>query len=101
MSTLSASTAKEIRGRIMHILKLNYPYEAGDSLINTILLDMQYLTSPAVLSGYLTYLEEKGYIETRQVAACGIEQRLAKLTPKGIDLIEGNIGTDPGVLIRD
>lgn len=101
MELLDAVSAKEIRGQIVGILKRNYPYQTGDKLINEILQDMQYIVSPAVVSGYLTYLEEKGYIESENVAAYGVARRLVKLTPKGIDLIEGNIGADPGVMLRD
>lgn len=101
MELLDAVSAKEIRGQIVGILKRNYPYQTGDKLINEILQDMQYIVSPPVVSGYLTYLEEKGYIESENVAAYGVARRLVKLTPKGIDLIEGNIDADPGVMLRD
>ena len=101
MELLDAVSAKEIRGQIVGILKRNYPYQTGDKLINEIRQNMKYIVSPAVVSGYLTYLEEKGYIESENVAAYGVARRLVKLTPKGIDLIEGNIDADPGVMLRD
>lgn len=93
--------AKVVRGEIIKILKRNYPYQTGDKLISDILLDLQYSVSPAVVSGYLTYMEEKGYVSVEKVKAYGVERVLAKLTPKGIDLMEGNIPADPGVKIHD
>lgn len=93
--------AKEVRGEILKILKRNYPYQTGDKLIADILMDIQYSVSPATISGHLTYMEEKGYVKTEKVKAYGVERVLAKLTPKGIDLTEGNIPADPGVKIHD
>ena len=93
--------AKEVRGEILKILKRNYLYQTGDKLITDILLDMQYGVSPAVISGYLTYMEEKGYVQIEKVEAYGVQRLLVKLTPKGIDLTEGNIPADPGVKIHD
>ncbi|MEG2765823.1 MAG: hypothetical protein RR910_08760 [Acidaminococcaceae bacterium] len=95
------AAAKEVRGQILAILKRNYPYQTGDKLIYDILQDMQYTIGPAIISGYITYLEEKGYVETEEVKAYGEERRLCKLTPKGVDLTERNIPADPGVMLRD
>ena len=62
MTTLEGHTSREIRGRIMKILSLNYPQQTGDKLIAEILLDAQYSTTPAAVETHLVYLREKGYI---------------------------------------
>ena len=43
------------------------------------------------------YLREKGYIAIEEAECLGVSRKLAKLLPKGIDLIEGNIPPDVGV----
>ena len=97
MTTLEGHTSREIRGRILKILKLNYPQQTGDRLIADILIDAQYQTTPAVVETHLIYLREKGYIALEEVECLGVSRKLAKLLPKGIDLIEGNIPPDVGV----
>ena len=91
--------SRDVRGRILRILEINYPFKAGDHLIADILQDAQYSIAPQLVAGHLTYLEEKGYIETETVEAkeLGMTRVLAKLTPKGVDLLDGNIPADPGV----
>ena len=97
MTTMEGHTSREIRGRIMKILKLNYPQQTGDKLIAEILLDAQYSTTPAAVETQLIYLREKGYIALEEAECLGVSRKLAKLLPKGIDLIEGNIPQDVGV----
>ena len=97
MTTLEGHTSREIRGRIMKILRLNYPQQTGDKLIAEILLDAQYSTTPAAVETHLVYLREKGYIALEEAECFGVSRKLAKLLPKGIDLIEGNIPPDVGV----
>ena len=97
MTTLEGHTSREIRGRIMKILRLNYPQQTGDKLIAEILLDARYSTTPAAVETHLVYLREKGYIALEEAECFGVSRKLAKLLPKGIDLIEGNIPPDVGV----
>ncbi len=91
--------AREIRGRIMKILDINYPNLTGDHLISEILTDVQYCCSPPQVKTYLAYLAEKGYVEMKDVNSVevGITRCLVKLTAKGKDLLEGSIDADPGV----
>ncbi len=90
-----------IRGRILKILNTNYPYSAGEELISNILTDAQYNISPPQVHVQLTYLEEKEYIELEFIEVPGVHRRVtAKITPKGIDLLEGNLETDPGVDVK-
>lgn len=91
--------AREIRGRILKILDFSYPEGVALTVIGLTLGDMAYPVSPALVAGYVDYLEEKGYVETQElrVADVAISRRIAKLTAKGKDLLEGNIPDDPGV----
>jgi DNA-binding PadR family transcriptional regulator len=91
--------AREIRGRILKILDLDYPHEVSDRVIALTLNDISYNVNPAILQGYLDYLKDKGYVECRQLESddLGLTMRVAKLTAKGKDLLEGNIPDDPGV----
>ncbi|MDI3480804.1 MAG: hypothetical protein PWQ97_459 [Tepidanaerobacteraceae bacterium] len=93
--------SREIRGRILKILDVDYPHEISDRVISLTLGDISYNVNPAVLQGYLDYLEEKGYIECKQLEYddLSIDMRVAKLTAKGKDLLEGNIPSDPGIAL--
>ncbi|MBE3574554.1 MAG: hypothetical protein IMW99_03730 [Firmicutes bacterium] len=96
---MAAHEARMIRGRILRILDFAYPEGLALTMIGLTLADMEYAVSPALVSGYIDYLEEKGYVETHEAKAdeLGLSRRIAKLTAKGKDLLEGNIAADPGV----
>lgn len=89
----------EIRKWILVICEKAYPYGASEELIELTLDNLDYNQSPTEIQGHLTYLEDKGYIEVEELKApeAGLKRRIAKLTPKGKDLLEGNIPTDPGI----
>jgi len=91
--------AREVRGRILRILDFSYPEGVALTVIGLTLGDMEYQVTPAVIAGYVDYLEEKGYVETSEIRheGVGISRRIAKLTAKGKDLLERNIPADPGV----
>ncbi len=98
---MRAREAREIRGWILRILNYNYPESLSVEAIALTLSDLEYVVTPLAVGGYLDYLEEKGYIETRQVEVrdAGISRRVARLTAKGKDLLEGNIPEDPGIYV--
>ena len=90
---------KEIRGKILQILKVNYPDPAGDQLISDMLTDTMYDVTTDDVKVHLSYLEGKGYIKTEKVEnkILKMSRTIAILTPEGIDLLEGNIAADAGV----
>lgn len=97
MDLIRKNEAKIIRGRILKILDI-YPFEeTGDEVIKDTLNDAEINTNTAVLAGHLAYLEEKGYIDVREAKDRDISMRMARLTAKGKDLLEGNIDPDVGV----
>lgn len=102
MNRTKRHEAREIRGRILKVLHTNYPLPAGDHLLSEILTDAQYNVSPAQVEVHLTYLSEKGYIELSAVSSqeLSLTRNLAKLTATGVDLLEGNIESDPGVMLQ-
>ncbi|WP_018704108.1 hypothetical protein [Anaeromusa acidaminophila] len=101
MNKLEKQLSREIRGYILKMLDINYPYPSSDHLIAEILTDAQYICSPAQVKVHLAYLAEKGYIELDTVSVEELGTRcLAKLTVKGKDLLEGSIAADPGVTVN-
>jgi DNA-binding PadR family transcriptional regulator len=98
---INRSEAREIRGRILKILDVDYPNEISDRIISLTLGDISYNVNPAILQGYLNYLTDKGYVECRRLESdeLDISMNVAKLTAKGKDLLEGNIPPDPGIAV--
>ncbi|TEB09316.1 hypothetical protein [Pelotomaculum propionicicum] len=93
--------ARELRGFILSICMHNYPHGCSEKLIATTVGENQFDSSPALLRGHIEYLLEKGYVRTEVAEAkhLGISRTLVYITAKGIDLLEGNIQPDPGVLL--
>ena len=93
------NTAPEIRHYIMVILERALPVGASEKLISTSLTSIGLMISDSEMEIQLGYLEEKGYITYSAVRdkITKISRKIAKLTAKGIDLIEGNIPPDPGI----
>ncbi|SDI49516.1 hypothetical protein [Paenibacillus naphthalenovorans] len=94
--------SRQIRGYIMKVLQIGHPQPTGSNVIEICLVDAGLPVTPTALSGHLDYLKEKGYIEITKPGLKGIDLpiSLPKLTPKGIDLLEGNIDPDPGVYLQ-
>ena len=99
MNRLAGLMSKEIRGKILRVLQVNFPYGVGDQLLSDVLQDAQFNVSPQQVQGHLIYLEEKGYVtqEKNEVRYLGLARMIIKLTAHGIDLLDGNIESDPGV----
>ncbi len=90
---------REIRKWILITLEKSYPFGASEELLALTLSGLRYGLSPGELRAHLAYLEEKGYLvrEKVEVRRAGVHRHVAKLTASGKDLLEGNIGPDPGV----
>jgi hypothetical protein len=91
---------KEIRGWILKILYNNLPGYGGDQLISSLLNEAGYEVSPLQVQGHFRYLADKDYVELKnpEIEELGLTRHLAKLTSKGVDLVEGNLPDDPGVM---
>ena len=58
-----------------------------------------YQLSEEDLQYHLSYLERKGYVETKQLRAAraGLEMTAVRATARGVDLADGRVAEDAGV----
>ncbi len=98
---MKISEAKELRGFILSMCKVNYPHGCSEQLVQITVSENDFAASPALLAGHFEYLEEKGYVRVEEARndKLGISRRMIYITAKGIDLLEGNIPPDPGILL--
>lgn len=89
---------KEIRGWVLNILERARPYGASFSVIESTLLDLGFHVTDNELKAHLVYLTEKGYVRLEEIERNRVKRRINYITPKGVDLLEGNIPEDPGVM---
>lgn len=87
------------RGYLLKALHMSYPRPLGDRTILLFMIELGY--SVADFEKDIEYLREKGYIEMeeKKLEIYPSTIRLVKLTPKGIDLVEGTI-KDNGVVFN-
>jgi len=83
----------------LRICERGQPYGASFRVIETTLMESGFHASLSEIKAHLQYLERKGYICMEEVEVAGVRRRINAITPKGIDLIEGTIEPDPGVLL--
>lgn len=85
------------RGEILRMLYRMYPDAVGDNVLKSTFV----WVTPGVLDGHAAYLVEDGYAKREEIDHKKFEFSTAnyilKISPKGIDLLEGNIGPDPGI----
>lgn len=93
------NTAPEIRHYILTVLEKMLPVGGSKEFISDSLDSIYLIITESELEIHLQYLVEKGYISYEEVKhrRSGISRKIAKLTAKGIDLMEGNIDPDPGI----
>ena len=86
---------KEIeRRKVLRVLYASSDVGTNESTIYSMLQIDRFPVTPSEIRAYLDYLEQKGLVE--------IEDRerdvwFAKITAKGIDVLEGAIPVPPGV----
>jgi hypothetical protein len=88
-----------LRGKIMELLRKVYPEGVDKKTIMSVFF--QYHKTEDISSS-LEYLSDKEYIIKKEFPHPYLEQELVqwyKLSPKGMDLLEGNIPADPGILL--
>jgi hypothetical protein len=89
-----------LRGKLLALLKKTYPNGVDDKTIVSILY--QYHRTEDIFAS-LEYLADKKYVERKAHPHPYLElEKLQwyKLTPSGIDLLEGSTPEDPGILIQ-
>jgi hypothetical protein len=88
-----------LRGKLLELLRKVYPNGVDEKTVVSILY--QYFKVEDIFAS-AEYLVDKGYAEKKRFSHPYMEQEQLqwyKLTPKGIDLLEGSIDADPGVLV--
>lgn len=85
------------RGEILRMLYRMYPDAVGDNVLKSTFI----WVTVGVLDGHVAYLVESGYARREAIDHKKFEfstaEYILKITPKGIDLLEGNIEPDPGI----
>jgi len=90
------------RGHILRILLEVYSSYESLQVISGVLEKMGLPTTMETIRQYVAYLEEKGYVETKLLKGrvAGVKICVAKLTARGIDLLdENNDLRDEGVAV--
>lgn len=96
---MSVVDERLVRKEILRILDMSYVQGASVELVAASLLDGGYPMTEAEALEELTYLADKGYVRLTQLDSRQLGRRtVARLAPKGKDLLEGNIERDPGIL---
>lgn len=92
--------SRELRGFVLDMCKVNYPHGCSEQLIVTTAKQNQFDVSTGLVAGHIEYLEEKGYVRVDEIKneRLKINRKMVYITAKGIDLLEGNIPEDPGVI---
>lgn len=96
---MPTSENREIRGWILKICHRAQPYGASFRIIEETLVDVGFHLSLSEIKAQLKYLQHKEYIHYEELEKEGIKRRLNWITPKGVDLVEGTIDADPGVML--
>jgi hypothetical protein len=88
-----------LRGKLLELLRKVYPEGVDQKTVNTILFQYHKIDD---ISASLEYLVDKGYAVKKEHPHPFLKQEKLlwyKLSPNGIDLLDGNIKDDPGILI--
>ncbi len=100
MDEFNVEQNKAIRGFILRALVRGQNYTLLCRQISNLLLQRNLIISPDI-GEHLQYLEKKQYVEFTNKKINSINayktDAAVQLTPKGVDLVEGNIDEDPGV----
>jgi hypothetical protein len=88
-----------LRGEILRFLRDLYPDGANETMLISVLYHYHKVED---IEEAVEYLTDKEYIQKKESPHPYREQeqmKWYKLSPKGVDLVEGNIEPDPGILL--
>lgn len=91
---------KMARKEILRMLRIAGPRGSTAELCARMLTEAGLDTNLTEILGHLDYMSGPGkeYIEVDEVELEGLGKRaIAKLLPRGVDLLEKNIPADPGI----
>lgn len=89
-----------LRGKLLFLLRTVYPDGIDQKTLKSILF--QYHKVDEILSS-LEYLVDAEYVLMKERPHPAFAQekiKWYKLTPKGLNLLDGNIDDDPGILVQ-
>ena len=89
-----------MRGKLLALLKKTYPNGVDEQTVISIHYQHHHVDD---ITASLEYLVDKQYVERKIAPHPYLELEKVKwykLTGSGIDLVEGNIPEDPGILIQ-
>ncbi|MDR1420641.1 MAG: hypothetical protein LBI86_09725 [Treponema sp.] len=87
-----------LRGKLLSFLKYVYPEGADQETVTKVLFQYHKVED---IEEALEYLADKEYIEKKELPhpyKRGELYRWYKIKPSGIDLLEGNLPPDPGIV---
>ena len=94
MITKETMLNKKYRGEIMRVLALFYPTPISVKQVRLALLEYG-ISNGADTSKHLQYLLDKDYINVdKEFAEDFKEEHLLRMSPAGVDLIEGTLDDD-------
>jgi hypothetical protein len=88
-----------LRGKLLELLRKVYPEGIDQKTVNSILFQYHKIDD---ISASLEYLVDKKYALKMEHPHPFLKQEKLlwyKITPHGIDLLDGNIKDDPGILV--
>ncbi|HEV2424300.1 MAG TPA: hypothetical protein VGZ29_05680 [Terriglobia bacterium] len=90
------------RGRILQILLVRYPDSLSFADLKLHLVRQGCVIEPGrmgdrVMAFHLAYLKDRGYVALEKLRAGDVEMGTARLTARGVDLMDGRIERDSGV----
>jgi Fe2+ or Zn2+ uptake regulation protein len=88
---------KQRRGKILKALEVAYPHDLTAVVILSCLQERHIQATGTTVERDLHYLADKGYLTLLEVEDEGEKVLMARLSPKGKDLLDGTIPADPGV----
>jgi len=90
---------RRVRGAILKMLANEHPGPIDFVVLFKLMDDLRYTMTHEELESHLVYLEEKGCVRRETRKTTGVEIKLATITPKGLDVLDGFVdecGVDTG-----
>lgn len=94
---------KETRYRILKALHFAHPYGLTERALHSTICSINVEVTESDIASEIVYLREKGYVGSDRKIDKALREKIwiHKVTPRGIDLLEGNIPEgDPGINLQ-
>jgi hypothetical protein len=94
---MSLDQLRERRGLILHSLHAQYPMRLMRTALDRNVMPF-YAGEAGQFDRDVEYLRDKGYLDVEEQTLAGRSISAFKITPAGVDLVEGST-KDPGIII--